>query len=563
MDKACIFDYFLQLRDGVFAEIEKSPYKHIVIDSIFDKAIKDLCELHDSSFPDQETARNLVLISIKYVFSEQKTKELFYEAYRKSENVNSIENTVRFCTFIKECRVEQITTFVKNFNFNRLRRLEGNESEKLNISEVGCIARGVGCLATVFVLFGIKFARPIFEQISANLTKEDYIYIFAVLIAIFSWIVVLSSIYYGKKATRLFLQFNKLIDAYDEKMSIIRKLSNDIDAEKAWLEKKINWQNKHIETILTSKTPFSYSATLAADARMSVFRQEECRLKYKPRPARKSAMVVSEMRKEAKEFEAKYKCMLYKYEFLLAAFPELKRYVDDEEALQSLDKEKNYEDFKNNIDNSKDYLSDEEWVKLSETERNQLALDRYNKRKKSNWTIGMLYEMYIGYLLRDQYDVAQYGIINGLEDLGRDIIASKKYSDGIERIYIIQCKNWSVSKEIHENVVCQIFGTAMEYSINHKVGGQKIIPVLCVTTQLSSTAKLFAERLGVKVYVKPIGEFPMIKCNINNGQKIYHLPFDQQYWRTKIEKPGEFYAWTVKEAYDKGFRRALRHTNYN
>lgn len=50
-----------------------------------------------------------------------------------------------------------------------------------------------------------------------------------------------------------------------------------------------------------------------------------------------------------------------------------------------------------------------------------------------------------------------------------------------------------------------------------------------------------------------------IKCNVNQGNKIYHLPFDQQYDRTQICKPGEFYAYTVKEAVTAGFRRAYRH----
>ena len=57
----------------------------------------------------------------------------------------------------------------------------------------------------------------------------------------------------------------------------------------------------------------------------------------------------------------------------------------------------------------------------------------------------------------------------------------------------------------------------------------------------------------------PMGEYPMIKCNINNGEKIYHLPFDQQYHRAMIKNEGEFYAMTVKEATEKGFRRAMRH----
>jgi hypothetical protein len=54
----------------------------------------------------------------------------------------------------------------------------------------------------------------------------------------------------------------------------------------------------------------------------------------------------------------------------------------------------------------------------------------------------------------------------------------------------------------------------------------------------------------------------MIKCNINQSSKenIYHLQFDQQYDRTKINQAlGEFYATSVVEAESKGFRRALRY----
>lgn len=43
------------------------------------------------------------------------------------------------------------------------------------------------------------------------------------------------------------------------------------------------------------------------------------------------------------------------------------------------------------------------------------------------------------------------------------------------------------------------------------------------------------------------------------GGKIYHLPFDQQYDKVKIEKnKGEFYCSTVQEAEKAGFRRAYR-----
>lgn len=55
--------------------------------------------------------------------------------------------------------------------------------------------------------------------------------------------------------------------------------------------------------------------------------------------------------------------------------------------------------------------------------------------------------------------------------------------------------------------------------------------------------------------------YPCIKCNISkvDGERIYHLPFDQQYNHTKIEpKTGELYVATVKEAELNRFRRAWR-----
>jgi len=46
---------------------------------------------------------------------------------------------------------------------------------------------------------------------------------------------------------------------------------------------------------------------------------------------------------------------------------------------------------------------------------------------------------------------------------------------------------------------------------------------------------------------------------MRDGAKIYHLPFDQQYDRTKIiSDKGEKYVYTVAEAEKAGFRRAWR-----
>lgn len=148
----------------------------------------------------------------------------------------------------------------------------------------------------------------------------------------------------------------------------------------------------------------------------------------------------------------------------------------------------------------------------------------------------------------------------GLNDLGRDIIA-RRNENGQEVTYIIQCKNWSRKKrkEIHENVVCQIYGTALEYALSQNAN-VKVVPVIVSTVHLSKMAQQFANRLGVEIHVIAAGNPPLVKCNINNaGEKIYHLPFDQQYYRTQIKNEGECCVFTVKEATQKGFRRAKKY----
>jgi hypothetical protein len=74
-------------------------------------------------------------------------------------------------------------------------------------------------------------------------------------------------------------------------------------------------------------------------------------------------------------------------------------------------------------------------------------------------------------------------------------------------------------------------------------------------------AKEVAGKLEVQFYeLARISDYPMIKCNISGRDKerIYHLPFDQQYDRVKISGRPEMYAYTVAEAERAGFRRAWR-----
>jgi hypothetical protein len=85
--------------------------------------------------------------------------------------------------------------------------------------------------------------------------------------------------------------------------------------------------------------------------------------------------------------------------------------------------------------------------------------------------------------------------------------------------------------------------------------------VFVTSTRLSERAQEFADFLGIETEVerKYDRDYPMIKCNVGGEEKIYHLPFDQQYDNVVIEQEkGEYYVRTTAEAEAKGFRRAYR-----
>ena len=415
----------------------------------------------------------------------------------------------------------------------------------------GC---GHTILGVMFLLDFVGMSIYFFTH-AANKYIDNYIYVGGSIAFAFA-----SSLYYIIQTNRY---KSKIKDIEAEFKSKEYELKCEVEREKNALKIRnleIDESWKRIKSIMESKAPFMYSASLYSDMNLYIYDNARHYLRNKKHPAISASEVVLAMKAETKKHISAYKEMLYKYEFLLSTFPELKRYIDDEEALISLSSYDNYSDFDLNRDRASDFLSKEEWMKLSVNERNQLALDRYKKKNKSNWVIGIEYEMYIEYLLRkDGFITIPFGSLKGIEDLGRDIIAKKINNKGEMVTYIIQCKNWSTHKEIHENTICQLFGTTMEYDIQNNQMFQKTVPVLYTTTRLSDIAMEFAKRLGVKVIVTAKGDYPMIKCNINDGNKIYHLPFDQQYYRVHVNKAGEFYAWTVKEAVDAGFRRAYRH----
>lgn len=266
---------------------------------------------------------------------------------------------------------------------------------------------------------------------------------------------------------------------------------------------------------------------------------------------------IREIRKDAQAMVAKNKEAQYQLAYLLELFPTLQDVIECEFSQLPVIKVEELSEY----DRTRDYLSKEEYEKLSTVEKNQLALDRYKESKnKTKWQIGRDYELYVGYkYMQKGYDVDCFGSYMGLEDLGRDLIAKKG-----DNVLIIQCKYWSSLKEIHEKHITQLFGTMASYCIENNISRDRVKGILVTNISLSRMAKKMANHLGIE-YVENFkaGDYPCIKCNIGHDEygktKIYHLPFDQQYDSTKIDSPGEFYAMTVKEAEEAGFRRAFKH----
>ena len=111
------------------------------------------------------------------------------------------------------------------------------------------------------------------------------------------------------------------------------------------------------------------------------------------------------------------------------------------------------------------------------------------------------------------------------------IYAQNKISEKEEEIekkqsYVISSLKKSIEelkkdkdKEIHENHICQLFGTTVQYNIENN-SLFKATPVFITFVTLSETALKIAEYIGVQVIQnKKLEEFPRIKCNINNKEK--------------------------------------------
>lgn len=319
-----------------------------------------------------------------------------------------------------------------------------------------------------------------------------------------------------------------------------------------------------LENLRSEGALFSSAVRWANNLREFLDRIIVDRLESPPHPAPSAAIQVKEARALARQVQQEAELLRNRLNLYEAQAPWLVDYAEYsvDEIIAGLQEEQEIRrTYATGDDPVKLFLSRMEWDRLSDSERNQLALDRYweSSRKRSAWTAGIQYERYIGHLYeKEGFDVEYHGALRGKEDLGIDLICRKG-----QLVRVVQCKRLSPLKAIpvRENVVAQIFGSSVFFAMRSGMDVSLVKPVIVTTYELSNEARQFADLLGVSVRESvALEQYPCIKCNISEraGERIYHLPFDQQYDSAKIGNvTGEFYAMTVAEAERARFRRAF------
>lgn len=313
-------------------------------------------------------------------------------------------------------------------------------------------------------------------------------------------------------------------------------------------------QKDILDSILKDSSKlFKYVSIVSADYITSEVQKMEAFLRDRDTiVAHEKEVKIRPIRKACQDLVEQAKLAIYQMEYLRELYPNIDEILDtsylDLPFSMTID---------NNVDPVSQYITKQEYVSLNESDRNQLALERYIQScNKTKWQIGRDYELSIGYYFEKQgFLVDYYGENNKIYDLGRDLIAVRngKYA-------IIQCKYWSSIKTIHEKHIFQLYGTMLTFSIENNIDMKNVEGMFVTNIDFSDNSKKFAKMLGIELLSNmPFQEFPRVKCNIaDDGEKIYHLPMDQQYDTVKLTKNGETKVFTVEEAEKLGFRRALK-----
>lgn len=166
-------------------------------------------------------------------------------------------------------------------------------------------------------------------------------------------------------------------------------------------------------------------------------------LRTKKHPARKAAIEVRTARSERRQAVREREIALNRIDFYERLAPWLSEYTELSvaELFAGMREE---EEAKAAAERGEDPVSRHvplaEWNKLSPSERNQMALDRYcdPRRRQTPWSAGIQYERFVGYEFEQRgYKVKYQGAVSGKSDFGLDLMCENE-----GHVLAIQCKRF-------------------------------------------------------------------------------------------------------------------------
>lgn len=145
------------------------------------------------------------------------------------------------------------------------------------------------------------------------------------------------------------------------------------------------------------KIQFPWLATAIADFHALEAERDAKMLESKKHPAVRAAAEVREHGSKRREAERLARQMRYRAEYYEKLFPWLADYVGDDVPDFAVEVGGTTE---TSDDPVRIWLTEAEYKNLSIIEKNQMALERWKTKKRSNWEIGREYERFIGYNYR-------------------------------------------------------------------------------------------------------------------------------------------------------------------
>ena len=405
----------------------------------------------------------------------------------------------------------------------------------------------------------------------------------------------------SKEFMRLQKQYEKLnkqytilkenIPKYEQEAIHRNEIIAELNKHKLKLEqehsKKINFlkeQNWHLQKLNNViNTKIKDIPILISIWKEIEYNKQNIILKYLEKKLYAETKIINEVTRllQEKQFwllkakELSYKCALYE-----SIVPSLPDFIDDEVTKEmtiyriikneySIDENEHF-----SLDEARQYLTEQEYCTLSDTEKYQKALENwYYHRLKTKTIVRKDFEQYIKYYMEQLGFTVSYFKDNNLHDMGNILVCYNH-----DKIYIVQCKCWNSKKQIHENEITQLLGITLQYCIElindaeleidsiangyispyALISDGKVIPFLVTTTTLTKSAQNFAKSLEITFHENMLLKlYPMIKCFKKGNNNLYLLPFDKLYKNIDVAKYNGFMALTTKEAEQAGFKRGL------